>query len=110
MVRDLCGLGEIGDGLEVQVDGPDGPVFIALFRLAGDVHAYLNACPHLGRSLSLAPDEFCVGDDGRLLCPHHGACFELATGKCVSGPCVGDSLKRLEVEIAGDRVLLREPG
>lgn len=56
---------------------------ILLIQSGGAVHAVRNRCTHLGQPL----------DRGRLMagqitCPFHNACFELKTGKAVSGPAV----------------------
>ena len=87
-MTDLCALEAINPdrGKEAFVPGPDGGRWLALFLRDGQVLAYVNACPHQGRALNLAPDRFAFDGEGRLLCPHHGACFDLQTGACVSGP------------------------
>lgn len=105
----LCRITEIGPetGKEIFVDGPEGRICIALFRAGETVVAYRNACPHMGRSLSLAPGEFIFGNNGELVCPHHGACFDPATGECISGPCDGDYLRPVGIELQGNRVVLR---
>ena len=110
MPETLCRAADIDplSGKEAFVEGPDGPVCIALFRHADTVHAYLNVCPHQGRSLSFAPDEFLIEDSGELVCPHHGACFDLATGLCVTGPCKGGCLTPVGIEIRDGLVVLPE--
>lgn len=104
-------MGEIraGSGKEVSVDTPQGRHYIALFLAGGEVRAYLNTCPHQGRSLNFAADEFLFGPDGRLICPHHGACFTIDTGECVEGPCKGAALKAVEVEVRDGMVCLPSP-
>jgi nitrite reductase/ring-hydroxylating ferredoxin subunit len=37
----------------------------------------------------------------------HDARFVIETGKCVAGPCYGDSLKKLEIEVRNDGVYLQ---
>lgn len=105
----LCALSEIQPdaGRETRVDGPGGHRDIALFLYDGEVLAYLNACPHQGRNLTFAPDEFLIGGNGRLVCPHHGACFNLATGECVDGPCKGASLTKVDVIVSEGSVYLK---
>lgn len=53
--------------------------------------AYRNACPHQGRRLDYAPGMFLLKDE-RLICPAHGAVFTLLDGRCIQGPCQGESL------------------
>lgn len=104
----LCALGDIpdGGGREVVADRRGAPLYLALFRVDGAVYAYLNTCPHQGRSLNLAADEFALLGDGRVMCPHHGACFEIRTGLCTEGPCRGASLTPVAVRVVDDMVLL----
>ncbi len=68
---------EVGTVRCVEVGGRQ----IALVNVAGSFYAVDDECPHAGGPL-------CEGDveDGRLVCPWHGACFELATGACAEGP------------------------
>lgn len=73
---------------------------------AGAPRAYLNRCPHAGTPLDLWPNEF-LSEDGRwLICATHGAVFEPATGRCVSGPCAGRALVALPVRRDGDELVV----
>lgn len=108
-MKPLCSLDELRPdaGLEVRAEAPDGPFDLVLFRVVGQVRSYRNACPHQGRNLAFAPDEFLFDPDGRLICPHHGASFDVATGECVDGPCKGAFLTRLTVLIRDGMVYLK---
>jgi nitrite reductase/ring-hydroxylating ferredoxin subunit len=70
----------VGDGLVGRLpDAPDGS--IAVFRVAGRLHAVRDECPHAGASLA----------DGELhgtiiTCPRHGSQFDVATGARERGP------------------------
>jgi nitrite reductase/ring-hydroxylating ferredoxin subunit len=110
-LHSLCRLDEIDPetGKEALVQTGSGNRYIALFKVDNQVHAYLNTCPHQGRSLNWAPDQFLLGDDGKLVCPHHGACFDISTGECTSGPCEGASLTRLECVIVNGIVQIPVP-
>jgi len=107
----LCALADLGEGSgkEVLLPTPKGMRYIMLFRLGDSVRAYLNTCPHQGRSLSWAPDQFLFGNGGTLVCPHHGACFDLSDGTCISGPCQGAALTPVAIRVENDEVLLAEP-
>jgi nitrite reductase/ring-hydroxylating ferredoxin subunit len=107
-VRDVCGISEISEthGKELVVETAEGPMDVALFRAGEAVRAYRNVCPHQGRSLSFAPDEFLIGERGELVCPHHGASFDLLTGDCLSGPCAGAQLTPVAVQLVNGRVLI----
>jgi len=67
------------------------PASLIVTRVAGQVQAFRNICPHAGRRLDWAPGEFLI-DQGQLVCAVHGACFDMASGLCVAGPCKGASL------------------
>lgn len=108
--RMLTTLDSIPDGglleAEAVVDG-DAESLI-LHRRGNDVRAWFNICPHAGRRLDWAPGQFLVSKDGWLVCAAHGASFELDAGECVAGPCRGESLRRVEVQVRGGEVTLAE--
>ncbi len=75
----------------------------------GSFHAYVNRCRHMPTPLDFVRDEF-VSDDGQFLrCYTHGALYEFASGRCIDGPCKGESLYRLPVRIDRGEVLVGCP-
>ena len=71
---------------------------IALYRLDGQVYAIDDVCTHEFAVLSQGFIE------GRAIeCPLHQAKFDIATGKCLTGPATVD-LNRYAVRIEGDGV------
>jgi nitrite reductase/ring-hydroxylating ferredoxin subunit len=90
--------------VEVMLDG-DAESLI-LHRDGDDVRAWLNVCPHAGRRLDWAPGKFLKSIEGLLVCAAHGAGFELAEGQCVAGPCRGDRLRAVPIELRDDAVYL----
>ena len=67
--------------------------------------AYANVCRHRALPLDFLA-RTPMSDDGRfLLCHQHGALYRLEDGKCVSGPCAGESLEAVEVTEEADGVL-----
>ncbi len=103
----LCKIAEIGEyGKEVRVILDSKVNYIMLFSHAGSIHAFLNVCPHEGRPLNVAPDRFLFSAEHRLVCGHHGACFELDTGECVDGPCRGKRLKSVQISVKEGSVWL----
>ena len=93
--------------VEAMVQG-DGESLILHRDAAGEVRAWLNVCPHAGRRLDWAPGQFLRGKDGLLVCAVHGASFELQGGSCVGGPCRGESLREIAVEVRDGDVRLRQ--
>lgn len=83
---------------------------LVLYRDRDHVRAWLNVCPHAGRRLDWAPGQFLKSRDGLLVCAAHGAGFELQRGECVSGPCRGQSLRAVAVEVRDGAVWIAESG
>ena len=108
MSKEICRLADLpeGNGLAIDHDGSHGRQRLVVFLTHSGPRAYLDVCPHQGRSLEFAPGEYLLDERNVLICPHHGASFELAQGVCLSGPCAGDRLTRVELRVEGDRVLL----
>ncbi len=84
--------------LDVHIGGERESIIV--HRVGIQVDAWLNICPHQGRRLDYAPGKFLIDRD-RLVCAAHGASFRLEDGRCVSGPCLGASLRRVAAEDAG---------
>jgi len=106
--RVICALTEIPDGgsRAFTVGSGDWPLRGFLVRVREEVRAYVNRCPHAGHPLNLRPHEFLSPDGTLILCHSHGALFEKLTGHCVAGPCAGNVLEPLGIEVADGYVLL----
>jgi nitrite reductase/ring-hydroxylating ferredoxin subunit len=101
-VRDLANPG----ARAFTVGTGDWPLRGFLARRGDAVQAFINVCPHQGHPLNLQPDAFLTPDRTLILCSSHGALFEIETGLCVGGPCIGRSLKRIPIVIEAGLVLL----
>ena len=77
-----------------------------LYRQGMAVRAWLNVCPHAGRRLDWAPGQFLKSREGHLVCAAHGASFALSDGTCVAGPCRGDTLRAVAVQVRDGEVYL----
>jgi nitrite reductase/ring-hydroxylating ferredoxin subunit len=77
---------------------------ILILRSGEQVRAYINACPHQGRPLCLPSGKTLVSEGQFLVCPFHGASFDLDTGQCVGGPAGGSRLKPVAVTVADGEV------
>lgn len=104
----LIALEAIADGglaaVEAEVDGAAESLIV--HRRGDAVRAWLNVCPHAGRRLDFMPGQFLKSRDELLVCAVHGASFELDGGECVAGPCRGDHLRAVAVEIRDGHVFL----
>jgi nitrite reductase/ring-hydroxylating ferredoxin subunit len=104
----ICKLSEISDpasrGFSVKKGDKDIEGFVV--HQDGQFFAYLNQCPHTGAPLDWVEHQFLDADSALIQCAVHDARFDIQTGLCVSGPCAGDSLYQLEVEIRNDSLYL----
>lgn len=80
---------------------------IFVVRHSGGTHAYLNRCPHTGVPLEWLPDQFLDLDKTHIQCGTHDARFRLHDGFCVAGPCAGDSLTPIEIEVRDGELHLK---
>ena len=108
MTRVLCRLEDIPDG-EAKGFPPEPGSFVGLFavRRGQQVFAYVNACPHVGLPLDPVPDRFLDRRKEVIVCAAHGARFRVEDGECTSGPCIGDALEAVPVEVVEGEVRLR---
>jgi nitrite reductase/ring-hydroxylating ferredoxin subunit len=96
----LCAVDDIPDGGARGFGAlPGGFTGVFAVRRGAEVFVYLNSCPHIGVPLDWAPDRFLSTDGSRIVCSMHGAEFTLDTGVCIAGPCLGDRLEAVMIEI-----------
>ena len=98
---DVCAFDDLPNGGRV-VFALAGKSVLCL-RVNTEVLAVVNECTHLGHRL----------DGGRLIgdqlsCPSHGACFDLRSGRALSGPAV-IALTTLATRVEQGRVLVALP-
>ncbi len=83
---------------------------IVVVRDGAHVRAYENRCPHRAMPLETVPDRFLDETGAHLVCTTHGARFAVADGRCVSGPCKGDRLGTIDIEVRALEVHLAAAG
>jgi nitrite reductase/ring-hydroxylating ferredoxin subunit len=72
-------------------------------RRGEEIRAYRDACPHFGDTpMPWRKDAYLNGDGTRIVCHAHGAQFDIATGECLLGPCLGQRLTSVEIQVTGD--------
>lgn len=98
--RILCRLEDIPEDGARGFPGPPGS-FVGLFavRKAGQVHVYVNACPHIGLPLEPLPNRFLDTRKAHIVCAAHGARFRIEDGVCISGPCIGQALEAVPCRV-----------
>jgi len=108
LTRVICALHELADpGAKGFTMGEgEWPLRGFVVRRGDAVHAYVNHCPHAGFPLNWQPDRFLAPGAPLILCVMHGALFEMQTGLCIAGPCAGNSLQSLPVQVRDGYVLL----
>ena len=97
---------EDGGFVEVEAVLKGDAESLILYRNGQTVRAWLNVCPHAGRRLDWAPGKFLKSREGHLVCAVHGATFELGNGNCIAGPCRGDALRSIAVQVRDGQVVL----
>ena len=88
------------------IESKQGPIDLFVLKLESAIHAYKNSCPHLGIPLNWQPDEFLSRDKTHIECANHGALFTLDDGHCIAGPCGGQSLENITIELRKKEVWL----
>lgn len=89
----------------VDVEHAGAIVSLVLTRRAGAIAAFHNRCPHAGYPLQRADGRIVVQEGRYMVCGAHGASFTLDDGACAGGPCNGDPLERIAVEVRDGIVL-----
>ena len=85
-----------GDMVSVKI----GTDEVLLINLEGDLHACDDICTHAYANLSEGDLE-----DGEIVCPLHGAVFDVASGKPVTPPAT-EALRKFAIRVEGDDVMV----
>jgi nitrite reductase/ring-hydroxylating ferredoxin subunit len=82
----------------------EGRDTVLLVRHRGELHGWLDACPHYdGTPMAWRKDAYLNADRSRIVCAAHGAQFDIASGVCTLGPCLGQSLKRIDIAVTPEK-------
>jgi len=108
LARVICPLQELDDpgARGFTLGEGEWPLRGFVVRRGNAVRAYVNHCPHAGFPLNWQPNVFLAPGGAHIRCIMHGALFEIETGTCVAGPCMGHGLQPLDVEVRDGYVLL----
>ena len=97
----LCRMSDVEDGHSKGLDPlGEGRDTMFIVRRGDNVYGYRNACPHYDFArMAWKKDEFLNADGSRIMCAAHGALFRVDDGFCEIGPCVGEALTRVPLEV-----------
>lgn len=104
---ELCRVDEISEGSSrgFSADDTKSTVDIFVVNRDGQFYGYINSCPHTGAPLEWMPNQFLSLDGTEIQCALHGARFTIEHGDCVMGPCVGQRLSSIPLEIKNRRII-----
>lgn len=102
----LCAFDELDEldsrGFFITELSPARNIFIV--RSSNKVLGYENSCPHTMGPLDWSPNEFLNYDKEYIQCANHGALFNIDDGRCIYGPCAGQSLRTVELKVEDNTV------
>jgi len=90
----------------VELDRNGARLSLILTRAGDKIAAFRNKCPHAGYPLQRADGRVLVQDGRYMVCGAHGASFALTDGACAGGPCNGDGLERIAIDVRDGDILL----
>lgn len=109
----LCRLDELPDGDSRGFDPlTTGQDTVLIVRQRRTLFAYRDACPHHGTTpMAWRKDSYLSADRTRIVCSAHGAQFDIVTGICMLGPCLGQSLTAVPLALtpSGEILLSLHP-
>jgi len=97
----LCAVDDLADGESAALIADFGTHQIAVMVIRKDdnVFVYENSCPHIGTPLDFIQGQFLNVERTHIMCSTHAALFKIEDGTCISGPCAGDRLTPIQVEV-----------
>ena len=87
-----------GTSMCIELDGEK----VALFNVAGTVHAISDTCTHVGGPLSEGQVS-----ESTVTCPLHGAVFDLTSGQ-VLGPPASSPVTCYQVRVEGNDIQIAD--
>jgi nitrite reductase/ring-hydroxylating ferredoxin subunit len=103
---------DIPDGTSRGFDpGATGRDTLFVVRQGAALHGWLDRCPHEGATPMPYRRHAYLNKAGtRIVCYAHGAQFDIESGRCLIGPCLGEALTSVPLHLSADgRVLAALP-
>lgn len=89
---------------KVMHGGPGGTFVV---RSGDEAFAWRNFCPHAGLPLAMPDGRVLVHQGQNIVCPVHGASFDVRSGACTGGPAAGDELTAVPVDVVNGEIIVR---
>jgi nitrite reductase/ring-hydroxylating ferredoxin subunit len=100
----LCALDDLPQrgarGFDPSASGRD-TLFVV--RAGDAVYGYRDSCPHQAAPMAWRKDAYLDAQGTSIVCSAHGALFDIETGLCRLGPCIGQSLQAVPLHVTADR-------
>jgi nitrite reductase/ring-hydroxylating ferredoxin subunit len=106
----LCRLEDIPEGTSKGFAADPKAYYadILVVRTGQGVYAYRNNCPHTGAPMEWQPDQFLDYTGTLIQCSIHAAQFRIRDGYCLAGPCEGQYLRKVAVEVRDGMIVALE--
>ncbi len=87
---------------------PGAPRRVIVTRRDGRLYGWLDNCPHYdgGSPMAWRRDAYLDGSGDYLACHAHGALFDIESGECLIGPCLGMALTSVSLRVEDGQVVL----
>lgn len=95
----IAARGDLADGDTLLIEADERLVILS--RIGDEFFCIDDICTHDGGTLSDGPHQGC-----EIVCPRHGAKFDLRTGKALSMPATQNTAAH-EIKLDGDDILVR---
>ena len=92
----VCASGDVVEGSVLCLELEEFPIL--LIRQAGEVRAFVNACPHQYLPLNRMGDQVLSADGSEIRCTNHSAGYDARTGEGVAGLGLGNCLDPVPIE------------
>lgn len=106
----LCHMDDVPDGAARGFDPQrTGQATVFVVRQGTQLRAWRDACPHHDTPLPWRRDAYLDASGRHIVCAAHGALFDPLTGTCTLGPCLGDALTPVAIDMHSDGSLYLAP-
>jgi nitrite reductase/ring-hydroxylating ferredoxin subunit len=105
-VKLICALDDLAqvDTKEFVLFEQDSETKGFVVKIQNRIVAYRNQCPHAGVPLNWQENKFLDLFGAYIQCTLHGALFQIENGRCIWGPCLGQSLKPIATVVKNDHL------